>query len=522
MQEMSLRHLIGQRLLIGLPGLEVDEEFKDIVRTYKVGNVILMKRNVENREQTARLCAQIQEVVLRETGYPALISADQEGGTVTRLQADSVNVAGAMAVASTGKPENARLAGRITGMELSALGINFDLAPVLDVNNNPKNPVIGERSYGDTAETVTRYGLEMMHGLHEGGVLSCAKHFPGHGDTDVDSHLGLPTINKSLEQLRQMELVPFIAAIQQDIPAIMTSHIQMPQLEKNGLPNTLSRAVITGLLRQELGYKGLVVSDDMEMKGVLSLMSGPDAVLAAAKAGVDVMCICHTPKTMRDAAEKMYAAAECGELDMEEIKQSVQRVLHAKELAAKLPAAPFAAAGCEEHRAAAAAMRLQAVSFAGGPAPALPVLGAAPLFVGSHAFRSTIASSPVDTSVCFPTYMQQALGGEAIITDLNPSAEEIAAVVKAAPGHSALVVGTYNGRFQPGQIELVKALAQTGIPTIMVALRSPYDLALAPANVYKLAGFEYSVLGFAAVEQVLGGKHAPTGRLSVNLDGAAQ
>ena len=188
---MDLREQIGQRLVTGFPGTELTEDFRRMVREYKISNVILFRENITDCAQLKQLCGEIQALVRRETGHGAFITADQEGGLVTRLPGDAVNVPGAMAIAATGDPENAYRAGLLTGRELRALGVNFDLAPSVDVNSNPENPVIGARSYGDTPQEVSRYANRMIRGLLDGGVLCSAKHFPGHGDTDTDSHLAL-------------------------------------------------------------------------------------------------------------------------------------------------------------------------------------------------------------------------------------------------------------------------------------------------------------------------------------------
>lgn len=243
---MDLREQIGQRLVTGFPGTELTEDFRRMVREYKISNVILFRENITDCAQLKQLCGEIQALVRRETGHGAFITADQEGGLVTRLPGDAVNVPGAMAIAATGDPENAYRAGLLTGRELRALGVNFDLAPSVDVNSNPENPVIGARSYGDTPQQVSRYANRMIRGLLDGGVLCSAKHFPGHGDTDTDSHLALPCVDKSMEELERTELLPFREAVRAGVPAVMTTHILFPQLEPEHLPATMSRRIMTG------------------------------------------------------------------------------------------------------------------------------------------------------------------------------------------------------------------------------------------------------------------------------------
>ena len=245
---MDRKCAVGQRIMAGFPGTEIDEAFAALVREYKIGNVILFRRNVESREQLARLCAELRALIVAETGVEPLIAIDQEGGVVTRLSDDMLNTPGAMALAAAGGDAPYR-AGLLTARELSSCGINFNLAPVLDINSNPANPVIGVRSFGDDPERAPALALEFLRGTLEGGVMACGKHFPGHGDTAVDSHLGLPLVEKNREMLEKCELLPFRRAMEAGIPAIMTSHVLFPGLEPEKLPATMSRRILTGLLR---------------------------------------------------------------------------------------------------------------------------------------------------------------------------------------------------------------------------------------------------------------------------------
>lgn len=515
--DMTLREMVGQRMLVGFAGPVIDPELESLIKDYKISNFIINRRNITSRKQLSQLCGQIQALVKEQTGHPALISIDQEGGSVTRLADEECNIPGAMAVASTQNAANAYNAGLITGSELRALGVNFDLAPVLDVNSNAKNPVIGERSYGDTPETVIKFGLEMARGLADGGVFACAKHFPGHGDTHVDSHLALPVIDKTLDELEEAELKPFRAAIDAGIPAVMTSHIRMPKLEAEDLPNTMSRNVMTGLLREKLGFNGLVVSDCLEMNAIKDFYGTAKGGLAAAKAGVDLLCICHTPALMRETAELLYKAAESGELPMDEMEEAVNRIISYKSKLKEMPQPPYETAGSQAHKDVVRKIREEAICLVGEPKSLLPPLGENPLFVGSYAYRSTIASNPQDKSLCFPEWMAQKLGGNAFVCALSPDDAEVAKAAEAAQKSSCVVFGSYNGQFQPGQAAMLKALAAAGVPAVAVALRSPYDLKLAPDNMYKLAAFEYTTPCFEVLADILSGKLQPKGRLSVSI-----
>ena len=252
MNSTRLTEYIGQMFVCGFPGTEMPEDFIALVKKYKVGNVILFKHNIISLAQLKTLCADIQALVTAETGHPAFITIDQEGGAVSRLAEDYYNVPGAMALAATGDEMNAYTAGKITGEILHAHGVNFDLAPVLDVNSNPHNPVIGVRSYGDDPALVGRYGLQMVRGLTAGGVLSAAKHFPGHGDTSVDSHLTLPTVRKPRAELEQMEMAPFAHIIKTGLlPAVTISHILFPAIDEQ-FPATISKKIVTGVLKEAL------------------------------------------------------------------------------------------------------------------------------------------------------------------------------------------------------------------------------------------------------------------------------
>lgn len=332
--ELSVRERIGQRLVVGFLETELTEEFRSFLKEYKIGNIILFSRNAQNRQQLKRLCEDIQEEVLKNTGLPAFICIDQEGGNTTRLPKDCLNIEGAAALASRKNPRLIYEAGRATGGELRSVGVNFNLAPVLDVNSNPENPIIGDRSYSSDPKEAGIYAMEMAKGLMDEGILCCGKHFPGHGDTSTDSHLTLPMVPKNREELEKTELVPFRYAIEKGIPAIMTTHILFPQINKEtegDIPATMSKQIVSGLLREELGFRGLVLSDCLEMKAIAKFYGISKGCLEAMKAGVDMVLISHT----REYAEKAYITVEeaynSGKLDEENMKQSLERILRAKE-----------------------------------------------------------------------------------------------------------------------------------------------------------------------------------------------
>ena len=517
MENLSAKQKVGQRFAAGFPSVAISDDFIRLVKEYRIGNVILFKENIQSREQLHSLCRALQALIMKETGYPAFITIDQEGGVVSRLPEDAAAIPSAMAIAATGNVQNAYDAGLLTGRELNALGINFNLAPDMDINSNPRNPVIGVRSFSDTPETVSAYGTHMIRGLVDAGILCTAKHFPGHGDTAVDSHLNLPCVDKSLEELKACELKPFAAAIGAGVSAVMTSHILFPKLEPDQLPATMSRRIITGLLKEEMGFSGLVLSDCMMMNAIREHYGTVKGCLMAAKAGGDLIFVSHSCELAGEAAKAMLEAYENGELDADEMDASVEKILRLKRNMLSRHAEPLEVAGCGAHREAVSRMMAQAVTEVHVPPAGRPGLGPSPLFLGCHPFRPTIASNPEDQGISFPRFMAARLGGDFLITSNDPDDAEIAAAVASSAGHSCLVAGTYNGHLKPGQTALVRALAATGIPTVCVALRNPYDLSDIPRNVYALAAYAYDTLSLNAVFRVLCGQSRAPGKLPVAL-----
>lgn len=511
---MTLEQQIGQRLVVGFPGYAIPDELRALVRECHVANIILFGENIRDNAQLGQLCEDLQALVQSETGTPALITIDQEGGVVSRLGKDAAVVPSAMCVSATGNPQNAYEAGRITGRELAALGVNFDLAPDMDVNSNPHNPVIGVRSYASDPDTVAAYGTRMAQGLLDGGVLCCAKHFPGHGDTAVDSHLGLPVVDKSLSELEACELIPFLAAIRAGVPAVMTTHILFPQLEPGRIPATMSRRIITGLLKERLGFDGLVISDCMMMQAIQKDYGTVNGIVAAVDAGVDLVFTSHSIDYARQACGALREALEAGRLSREEMAASAEKILRYKQ-AIKAPSFGPEIVGCASHRQVVRRIMDEGLTLVKAPLGHCPPLGDRPLFLGCHPFRPTLASNPEDNSVSFPKTMREKLGGDAISTPVNPTDVEIEAICGQARGHSALVIGTYNGHIKQGQLRLVRALAELNTPVTCVALRNPYDLLDLPQNVTCVAAYQYDDLSMDAVARLLSGGLTPRGRLPV-------
>lgn len=508
---MEIREMLGQKLVFGFHGTQLTEEFKELIRRYKIGNVILFLRNVESASQLRQLCSEIQTLIREETGYPAFIIIDQEGGMVSRLPEDAVDVPGAMALAATGDPENARLASEITIRQLRGLGANFNMAPVLDVNSNPANPVIGVRSFGDDPERVAAFGCASIAPYENSGVLCCVKHFPGHGDTAVDSHLGLPRVDKTEEELEQLELIPFRRAIAAGAPAVMMSHVLFPNIADDQLPCTMSRRMVTDLLRNKLGFRGLVLTDCMEMLAIQKHYGTPQGVVAAIRAGVDLAEISSRMDLEEASAKAVNEAAARGELNLQEIQESVERILKFKQ---QLFTAPDAAlCNLQRDRQAAWNMSRQAVTQVGGnPFRA----DEKTFFCGCADYRVSGAANEDGKKATFPEFMAQHFGARCLVTPKDPTEEEIQEVVRQAAGAEKIVLGTCNGHLFAGQQQLAAALSHLQKPMAVVALRNPYDLSGLPERLWRLCSYDYDAPALAGVAEVLSGG-AATGVCPVKL-----
>ncbi|WP_231509698.1 glycoside hydrolase family 3 protein [Streptosporangium roseum] len=308
------------------------------VAKYRPGGVILFPwaDNVKNVRQVVALTNGLQKA---SPEIPLLVGADQENGRVSRMAPLVTPMPGASVIGSTGDPALARRAAKVTGIELRALGINLDFAPVADVNINPRNPVIGPRAYGSDPKKVAPMVAAAVQGFHDAGIASTAKHFPGHGDTNVDSHSGLPVIQHSLSQWNKLDAPPFAAAIGKNIDAIMSAHVVMPKLDPSGDPATLSKPILTGLLREKLGFDGVVSTDALDMAGVRKKYGDGQVAVRAIQAGVDLLLM---PPDFPKAYGAVLAAVKSGKISTARLDQSVRRLLKLKAARGLLDRAPVA------------------------------------------------------------------------------------------------------------------------------------------------------------------------------------
>ena len=356
MSGLALRRQIGRLLVAGFNGQSIPVELRSLAREFRLGGVILFARNIAEPAQVADLAFDAARLV---PDVPCWVSVDQEGGRVARLKSPFTEWPPMATLGRSGDPDLASRFASALGAELKAVGITLDFAPVLDVHTNPKNPIIGDRALAEKAGDVARLGTAIIRALQACGVAACGKHFPGHGDTSTDSHVELPLVEHPPERLREVEFVPFKAAIEADVASIMTAHVFAPALDEK-MPATLSRRIVNGLLREELGFEGVIFSDDLEMKALAADHTVPSAAVLSLAAGCDGILICSGDHDAQAAAlEAVIHAVEDGSLQYGRVEDALKRHQRMKErfLASPVAARPLAAGairhaiGTDAHRA---------------------------------------------------------------------------------------------------------------------------------------------------------------------------
>jgi len=328
MKDMTLEQKIGQLILAGIDGSSIDAAMKKMIAEQHVGGIILYKNNFSDLEGSVGLVNALKKAN-ENNPVPLFMSVDQEGGKVNRLPKDFVAIPDAAKVGKSGDPKLAQRMGSLLSEELRIMGFNVDFAPVLDINSNPKNPVIGSRAFGSDAELVTKMGVAAMKGLQEGGTIAVVKHFPGHGDTAVDSHLDLPVVHKTTEQLQTMEWVPFRTAIEEGADAVMVAHILFPAVDPDA-PASFSKVIIGEQLRGTLGFDGVIITDDMTMGAITQHYGLEDAALKSIEAGSDIILVAHGYDTEKKVYDSLLQAVKSGRLDESRVDESVRRILTLK------------------------------------------------------------------------------------------------------------------------------------------------------------------------------------------------
>ncbi len=473
---LTLDQKIGQLLMFGFDALELNDHAIDLIKNYSFGNIILFTRNCKSMEQLFNLNKNLQKLALETIGIPLLISIDQEGGMVTRLKNGGTYFPGAMTLASSKKTSNAYFTGKYMGKELISLGFNMDLAPVLDVNNNPDNPVIGVRSFSDDPEIVSKYGLKFIEGLQE-NVIATAKHFPGHGDTNADSHLQLPTIEHGKERLDKIELYPFKKAIDNGVKAIMSAHINFPAYTEDNLPTTLSKKCLTGLLREQLHFEGLIMTDCMEMKAIQNNYTTEGGSLMSVQAGANLVCLSHTKYYQIGAFEKIKEAVLSGDLTMDTLDERVNRVLKYKEdLDLSILDKEYQEIDKIVENSETKAFSYQVVKEA-----ATLIRGESFIKKGKTlimAVRPSVTTIADEEAGSFDiiTEAKKALKAfDTLDLHVKPTPKKIKAALLKAKDYEQVIVCTYNANIYHQQTDLVNELKNLDLELHVMAMRNPYD-----------------------------------------------
>ena len=326
-EEMSVDELIGQLIMVGIPGLELDEKYIKFIDEYKIGNYILFARNYDNTNQMIKLMKDLYKNAIKATGSFPLVSIDQEGGMVVRLFKDVTFPASPLTTSATSVPNAPYETGKIIAKDMMRMGINLNLAPCLEINEDLSNPLVNVRGYGATKEIVLNNAKKFVKGIQEEGVLSCIKHFPGAGSSTKDSHLELPIIDECKENLLNYNMYPFINLLESD--ALMTSHCVYKAFDE--MPSTLSKILLTEVLRNEMGFKGLIISDGMEMKAISDTYGIGEGCVMALNAGCDILLLCHEYSEQKEAFVAVKKAIVNGQLKVETLKEKVKRILNAKQ-----------------------------------------------------------------------------------------------------------------------------------------------------------------------------------------------
>ncbi|TVY00440.1 beta-N-acetylhexosaminidase [Cohnella terricola] len=502
-ERLTLKEKIGQLFMCGFEGLEPSDDILKLINDYAIGGIIYFRRNVRDANQVGKLSAKLQAA----SANPLLVAIDQEGGMVVRIEDGVTVMPGAMAQGAANDMDLTFEAARWSGAELREIGINMNFAPCLDVNNNPQNPVIGVRSFGEDPKRVASLGVAAIHGYREGGVIAVAKHFPGHGDTAVDSHHDLPVVPHGVERLNEVELLPFRHAIEQKAEAIMTAHVVFPAFEPENVPATLSARILTGLLRKQLGFGGVIVTDCLEMNAIAETFGVARGAVEAIKAGADLVLVSHRVSRQTTALEAVMEAVMTGEIPESRIDEAAKRVWELKRsrglFGDTVPATDPGRAEEVQYELCRAAVTV----VKGKEHLPLPKIGKTVVVWTEPRVRTEVVEVIPQERTLGAALEQVGYDIEEIRIGIDPTPEEAAAARSAAGGGRRVIFVSYDAAFSAGQSGLIQELyAATGDAFVWVAARTPYDLLVAPDAPTYLCVYENKPAMMTALAEVLAGE----------------
>ncbi|MBI5928972.1 MAG: beta-N-acetylhexosaminidase [Chloroflexi bacterium] len=499
-----------KQLMVSFKGFTPPEEILTAVRQGDIGTFCLFTyQNVASPAQLRELSMTLRKAAEEGGNPPPLIGIDQEGGQLIAIAGGATELPGNMALGATRSAELAEKAGRVLGRELLAMGVNLNFAPSLDVNINPDNPVVGIRSFGDDPALVAELGIAQIRGMQAEGVVATAKHFPGHGDTGVDSHHEAPIVEHSLNRMHSIELLPFQAAIEAGVAAVMTSHILFTAVDDQK-PATLSSKILTGLLREQMGFDGLIISDAMDMYAV-ARYGWQESVQAALEAGNDLVLLGHLPNQMELSQRLRHLTYPAAEARILKVRQASP---------ATLP--PLSVVGCAEHQAIAQEIADRSITLVRDNG-VLPLRPSADTQIVAVTIRPTDLT-PADTSSQVAMTLGSALQKrhplvKTLEISYHASEQEIADILAATCDADILIIGTINAEQDPQQGELVRAIWGRGQRPIVIAMRTPYDLASFPMIETYLCAYGIRDVTTEAIAKVLFGEIGATGILPCAIPG---
>ena len=488
----EIETLVGERLMFGLPGTALrEEDVKLFVETH-AGGLILYRRNFESPDQLRALVTDLEAAV----GRRLLVATDHEGGRVIMLGRGVTIFPDNLAAGMAGEEAFVYRQGLIEARELRRLGVDLSFAPVLDVLTDRYSPNIGIRAYGKDPRRVARYGVARIRGMRAGGLSACAKHFPGKGHSPLDAHLRLPTIDSTWEEMRASHLVPFVEAIAAGIDCVMTSHPVYPRLDPSGVPATFSRRIVEGCLRGELGFGGVIVSDDLEMGAIAETGPIGEAAVRAARAGHDLLLVCHTEAAQRAAATALSDAYRSGELPTRELEASAGRV---GRLAAQRAARAEGGAPGPERDGGPLAMAIaaRAVTLVSPGPPGLRRALNGRVGVVFPRFSELAPRITIEPEVAEEeTYLVRAFAPAGIrpevrLVAIEPTPAEIAAAAEGAAAWDATVLFLFDAHLYPSNRALLDAVRSRARALAVVLLRDPYDAALLGPDVLGLTAYGF-------------------------------
>lgn len=520
-KEWDLRKKVGQLFVFGFHGYEPTKQIKRLIEDGGIGGTIYFSRNVKDAEQVHKLSSELQDIASKAGQPPLFVAIDQEGGMVARLVDGVTLMPGNMALGAAGLAEGARETARVCGEELRLLGVTMNYAPCIDVNNNPENPVINVRSYSDRSDVVAELGAAAVEGYQAARVAATVKHFPGHGDTAVDSHHALPILLHGRERLEAIELKPFRAAIEAGTDCIMTAHVCLPALDPSGVPSTLSAPVITGLLRKELRYDGIVVTDCLEMDAIDKHYGPEQGAIQALQAGADMVLISHTFEKQLAALEAVVAAVKSGELAETRIDEALDRIMGLKvKLELDELLLPWEQVvtriGTETGKAVAKTWSEASVTLVKNGGQLLPLRREESTLV---LWPEIVPVSVADEMLAGDGTLGDFLKGlGANVTERQMDADRPLADLDS---FTQVIVVTYDASKHPIEREVAReAVRLAPERTVAVSVRNPLDLLLFPEVKAYIAVYECRPLALASAAKVLLGDLVPTGKLPLEISAA--